>query len=178
MRTGICGCGCGQQVIAKGKGPIPKWLPGHTPATLCECGCGGEIVQKRTRKLARFLPGHTKRKLTTPRLPDLTSGNTRTAREQSRKLIDNSRCQMEHIGGCRGRIETHHKDKNPLNRELSNLMAVCRSHHRLLDAGTITPDSTEMPQWYEGRDGKRRYVHTNPGALEWKPRKLRRRRTK
>lgn len=170
MREAICKCGCGQKIIAKDKGPIPEWLPVHGPITICECGCGGEIRQIRSRRFARFLPGHTKGRpgMKRGRRPKLDSQSTRTARGQSRKLIDTSRCQMEHIGGCRGRIEVHHIDGNPLNRDLSNLMSVCRAHHGLLGSGTIAVDSTEMPEWYEGSDGKRRYVHTYPNAIGWK----------
>lgn len=173
MRIGICQCGCNQEIEAKDKGAIPKYLPGHGPATICACGCNGVVIQKYNKYTALFLPGHAAR----GRVPIWSikpdSENARTAREQSRKLIDTSKCQMEYIGGCKGKIETHHVDKNPLNRDLNNLMAVCASHHKLLDNGTIAPDSKEMPKWYEGPDGKRRYEHTYPKISEWKRRVFR-----
>lgn len=168
MRTGFCLCGCGQQIVAKSKGAIPKWLPGHGPTTICECGCGEKIIQKRTRRFSRFLPGHVHNKVYPYWVARPDSTNLRTAREQSRKSTDVGYCKMNHIGGCKGFIEVHHIDGNPLNRDASNLIPVCRAHHRLIENKTITLDSKEMPDWYDDSSGKRRYRHTYPNARAWK----------
>jgi hypothetical protein len=52
------------------------------------------------------------------------------SRYRSRKLIDNSICTK--CNKDYGRIEVHHIDENPFNNNLSNLISLCVSCHRLL----------------------------------------------
>lgn len=47
---------------------------------------------------------------------------------RARKTVDERVCQ---ICGSSQAIEIHHKDKNPLNNDPSNLAVVCQSHHKM-----------------------------------------------
>jgi len=86
------------------------------------------------------------------------SRNPNTGHKRALKIVgERSRCELERIGGCRGTIEVHHKDKDPGNNERTNLMVVCRAHHKMLDNGRLDPDRPVMPKFYVGSDGKRRY---------------------
>lgn len=54
------------------------------------------------------------------------------ARQKSRKILLRSGrpiiCKLN--GEHRGRIECHHRDENPFNMKLSNLVWICVGHHR------------------------------------------------
>lgn len=82
-----------------------------------------------------------------------------TTRARARLLVNTSGCRMGHLGYCLGRIEVHHKDKDPFNNSLDNLFPVCRVHHRLLDSGKITEASASMPR-FRVVGGRRRYAHS------------------
>jgi hypothetical protein len=58
-----------------------------------------------------------------------------------------------------GRIEVHHKDKDPGNNTDENLAALCIAHHQLVDLGRIDLAAPIMPPFYVDRSGKRRYIH-------------------
>jgi hypothetical protein len=85
---------------------------------------------------------------------DMSAGHNR-----ARKLKPRDRCELKHIGGCRGRIEIHHKDKNTENNADENLMALCITHHTLVELGRIDLAAPVMPPFYVDRSGKRRYLH-------------------
>lgn len=125
---------------------------------LCKCGCGQEVVQKRSGRVAHYIQGHQRRgKSNTWKLkPEST--NKRTLRWRAHDLIPIDTCAMAHIGGCSSkRIEVHHLDRNVCNNDISNLVAVCTTHHRLLENGRITLESKTMPKFYVDKSGKRRY---------------------
>ena len=69
-------------------------------------------------------------------------------------------CQWESIGGCSGPIQVAHVDGNFTNNNLSNLLALCTSHHKLMDHGRINPKNPVMPRFYTDAVGHRRYQHT------------------
>ncbi len=52
--------------------------------------------------------------------------------EICRALIEreNGLCQYRDESSCKGSLSLHHIDGNPENNELSNLMLLCRSHHK------------------------------------------------
>ena len=130
---------------------------------LCKCGCGQEVIQKRSGRTSYYLWGHAGRGKhnTWKARPD--SNNRRTLRWRAHSLISTDICAMGHIGACKGPIQVHHIDKDVMNNDLSNLVAVCVSHHRLLDNGRITLQSAVMPEYYVDGSGKRRY-RRNTGA--------------
>jgi hypothetical protein len=54
--------------------------------------------------------------------------------------------------------ECDHRDKDPGNNAVDNLMALCQSHHTLVDQGRIDLAEPVMPPFYIDLRGKRRYV--------------------
>lgn len=69
-------------------------------------------------------------------------------------------CEWAHIGGCKGLLEVAHLDGNAFNNDPGNLKKLCRSHHSLLDRGTvgkIDAATPVMPMFYVDSGGKRRY---------------------
>lgn len=123
----------------------------------CKCGCGEEVIQHNSRRTAVYIWLHHTRGQSHAWAMRPKSTNKRTLRWRARSLIPVDVCAMQHIGGCSERIQVHHIDKNVENNKLSNLVAVCVSHHRLLDLGRITLQSTKMPEFYIDTSGKRRY---------------------
>ena len=133
---------------------------------LCECGCGqpAPIATKHDPKMGyvkgeprRFVRGHNGSR-SGYRKPDVTSIWTGYAR--AKNAVDRTRCEVEHIGGCKGRIEVHHIDKNPLNNSRKNLAVLCRAHHILAENGRIDLGNPVMPAFYVDTAGNRRYAHT------------------
>ena len=51
----------------------------------------------------------------------------KTSRQRARHMLPQSSCEL---CGKNGYTEVHHKDKNPLNNDPSNLMRLCKSCHR------------------------------------------------
>lgn len=130
----------------------------------CLCGCGtavpSHVSGKRGRRRKGYVWGHNakgRRNLIRPE-----SQNERTLRDRARRMVEHDACAMRRIGGCKGEIEAHHVDKNWRNNSRRNVVAVCASHHRLLDNGRITLQSRQMPPFYVDGGGKRRYVKEIP----------------
>lgn len=54
------------------------------------------------------------------------------ARQRSRRRLLKAMplsCSQLQSGGCRGRVECHHRDENPHNDALANLVWLCKLHH-------------------------------------------------
>ena len=85
----------------------------------------------------------------------------RTCRWRARQLVgkDVQACAWRAIGHCRGPIHVAHVDQDFTNNDLSNLLALCASHHRLLDTGRIDPANPKTPEFYTDASGKRRYQY-------------------
>jgi hypothetical protein len=73
-------------------------------------------------------------------------------------MHDCGSCDLSGIGDCRGPIDVHHIDKNPINNDVVNRAALCRSHHQLVERGLIDLANPVMPPFVV-RGGKRRYLH-------------------
>jgi hypothetical protein len=87
------------------------------------------------------------------------SNSVRQARARARTVNPNEGCELEGIGGCKGILDRHHVDANPLNNAPSNVIVLCRSHHLLVEHGRIDLKKPIMPTFRVGRDGKRRYIY-------------------
>lgn len=126
----------------------------------CECGCGTEIpeVDKKGRPRSHVV-GHSNKGKSNWWLKKDATSNRRTLHEWARKAVGirASKCELELLGNCKGKIDVHHKDKNATNNDLENLLAVCRSHHRLVENGRIDISDPKMPSYYVDAGGKRRY---------------------
>src|SRR3989338_9848305 len=124
---------------------------------ICCCGCGEIIPESDSRNRPRsYARGHINRGKSNWWL---ITGNPmpRTSRERARKILDPKVCLWTSIGGCKGRIDTAHLDGNCMNNAPNNLLALCRSHHFLLDKGRIKLANPVMPRFYTDCSGKRRY---------------------
>lgn len=132
----------------------------------CACGCGASVsLRQHNGRWMRFVHGHNARvqhflpvRIGPRGWYKPESRNPNTGHERARKLKRRDACELARIGGCLGRVEVHHKDKDPGNNAPENLMAICQSHHTLLDAERIDPAAPVMPPFYVDRRGKRRYV--------------------
>lgn len=125
----------------------------------CDCGCGQEIPTKDDRGRARrFVSGHGNKNKSNVWKKKPESVNKRTGRYRARLLHDCSSCELIALGGCSGRIEIHHKDSCPTNNTEQNRIALCTSHHRLVENGRIDLAAPVMPQFVI-RGGKRRYLY-------------------
>jgi hypothetical protein len=140
---------------------------------ICACGCGATFMSRDAKgRLRRFCRGHWtrtpegQRRLTGAPRPSQRgqwkkpSAHWRTSRYRARTSIDHTQCAWESIGHCMGAIQVAHVDGDYTNNVASNLLALCNSHHRLLDNGKINPGNPAMPPFRVGRDGKRRYLGT------------------
>ncbi len=103
----------------------------------------------------KFINYHESRISRRPRWKDAVG--ERGSRKRARKLNKPIVCFLEDkIGHCQGRLEVHHKDKNDLNNAPENLCTLCRSHHHLVDAGTVSLENPVMPKYRIWR-GQRLY---------------------
>jgi hypothetical protein len=125
----------------------------------CACGCGTLIKNKdKKNRYRRFVWGHHLRLLDRScwkRKPnDITKWNCRTLcrRKLFSKVV--KECYFKHIGGCNGRIEVHHIDKNPKNNSLDNLKPFCQRHHVFIHKGYMNLNSTKNPKIYTYPNGK------------------------
>lgn len=123
----------------------------------CICGCREKINShdKRGRPV-KYKYGHNRRGLPSNIKPNSKSKST--GRYRAKKLVEIKECELFWSGSCKGRLEVHHKDKNPLNNNIENLSVLCCSHHRAIDKGLITYLNPIFPNFYTDRSGKRRYV--------------------
>lgn len=85
------------------------------------------------------------------------SKNSNTGYWRAKKIIPRDKCSLFHEVDCKGSIQIHHIDKNPLNNSKENLIAVCVAHHRFLESGKITIENPVLPEFYIDGSGKRRY---------------------
>jgi len=75
-----------------------------------------------------------------------------TNREQARRTYWNEHDRESYrCADCqrsrrqiRGRFEVHHKDGNPSNNDLSNLVGLCRLCHNLREEKTLSKDAAEV----------------------------------
>jgi hypothetical protein len=123
----------------------------------CQCGCGEQIpkINKRN-ELARFKRGHCK-----PRLYDFRSNTERQRRYQAMTImkikLNKNICEVNNKD-CKGRLETHHIDKNTHNNDISNLALLCITHHRLAEKRNLDINELKMLKLeYYISSGKRRY---------------------
>lgn len=136
----------------------------------CACGCGVLLTPRDNKnRPRRFLHGHWTRtpegqlKVTGAPHPSQRgkwrkpSDHWRTCRYRARTTTPHDACAWLSIGGCDGPIEVAHVDGRYTNNAPENLLALCASHHRLLDHGWIDPKAPVMPLFYVS-DGKRRYL--------------------
>lgn len=158
MRDGLCACGCGGRTpVATGtdrrrgqvKGQPLKFIFGHAnggDARRCKdeqrlvrsCViCGAEF---RLRKL-----GPEQRSTCSPRCMSLLLTRSRlkgealtpeSGRQRARRITPLVECQR---CGQRGKLEVHHRDRNPVNNDPSNLETLCvpchKAHHRMPPKG-------------------------------------------
>lgn len=88
----------------------------------------------------------------------------RASRDQARKSVEAkgpiTDCELQSLDHCKGFIEIHHKDGNPMNNDSKNLVNLCQTHHRLVENKKIDLDDPAMPEFHTDRSGKRRYRKT------------------
>ena len=104
----------------------------------------------------RFVQGHNQRGKENPAKRNPESRNKRTGRWRARLTVPANACSLAHIGGCSHRVEVHHIDGCTVNNSPSNLIALCTSHHRLVENGRIDLANPIMPRFVV-KGGKRRY---------------------
>ena len=124
----------------------------------CACGCGATLTDRDERGRARrfVIGGHAWRGRARPEKANPHSKSARTGRCRARKMTDTTRCALERIGGCSNRIEVHHIDGDPMNNAQDNRIALCGSHHRLVEHDRIDLAAPVMPRFFVS-SGKRRY---------------------
>jgi len=139
----------------------------------CACGCGERLTPFDERgRPRRFIYHHHARTMTEkPWKAKPDSENWRTGRGRAQEMTDTSRCELEQIGGCKGKIDVHHKNRDPMDNSVENRMALCRTHHRLVDLGRIDLANPAMPEFVI-RAGKRRYLYRYSATTRSEARKL------
>lgn len=129
---------------------------------ICICGCGLEIPWKPHHKYhpPSYYPEHQR---PFARLGKFKPGKVckSTCYTRSKMKHKSRGCSWKNIGHCKGRIDVCHLNGDIQNNEASNLISLCRSHHRLLDHGKINPGSPKMPRFYTDSGGKRRYAKSS-----------------
>lgn len=135
----------------------------------CACGCGKQIQRINPYGYVRkFARGHGVKNIPHPWMAERRGKNLflkktnaikiRATRWRAVKLVKADRCGLAIIGGCKGRFEINHIDKNPFNNALNNLIPLCQTHHKLTDNGRINLIKPSMPKFYVDGSGKRRYT--------------------
>lgn len=122
----------------------------------CKCGCDNFIYpfDKKGRP-KKYKLGHNRRGI--PSNIKLDSISINTGRYRAKLLIKREKCELLFTNQCKGRLEIHHKDKNPLNNNLDNLSVLCCSHHKSIEKELISYENPFYNFYYEDRSGKRRY---------------------
>lgn len=117
---------------------------------ICACGCGKEIFKNYSFYTPKFLRGHNSKGRKNEWSKKPMSLSSRTGHSRARKYLKES-CEL--LGThCKGPLQVHHKDKNPLNNNSKNLMTLCVAHHRFIER------YKNMPSYRVDKSGKRRYV--------------------
>ena len=141
----------------------------------CACGCGTQFkaLDNRNRR-RRYIKGHGTKGTIHPWMAERKGVLLRhlwkkkplwrVRHYRARKLAMRSECQLSPLGYCQGRVEVNHINKHTYDNRLKNLIALCRTHHRLMDLGKIDPYNPRMPRFYVDSGGTRRY-ETKEGKL-------------
>ena len=127
----------------------------------CRRGCGAVLPRFDARGRERqYANHHHMRGKVRPDRARPLSMNKRTGRWRARLMVkpEGMPCALEHIGGCgkAHHMEIHHRDGNQMNNAPENLVALCSSHHKLVERGRIDLANPVMPSFYVS-SGKRRY---------------------
>jgi hypothetical protein len=141
--------------------PFLPRLPREIPIMICACGCGS-ILTPRPYPV-RFIKGHRPNRRCN-HWAQKDAVKERTSHERANKLLFGvSRCELDFIGECKGKLHVAHVDGNPQNNALGNLLKLCNTHHRLLDNGKIDLNDPRMPEFYVSNgQPKRRYIYRKP----------------
>lgn len=112
----------------------------------CACGCGEQklvtIRKYKASKTGRFFMSIRHYRLWQAMT---RRHNKHTGRRMSRATIKRHNIPLRClVCGTKHRPEVHHKDRNPLNIMLSNLVVLCEDHHRQLHA----LDYVKPRRWY------------------------------
>lgn len=133
---------------------------------LCECGCGlpAPIARASNRRRGyrkgepkRFVRGHAMRGRRRPDLERSVASSESSGHHLAKKVQTSRSCRLATVGGCKGRIEVHHRDGDVFNNTRENLIPLCVAHHRLVGRGRIDLDAPRMPAFIVDGSGKRRY---------------------
>ena len=151
------------------------------PIIECACGCLETLLKFDNKGRVRsFIRGHYSRtdeyknKIALLERPPRKRGEEnwradgkhwRTARWRARSITDTSKCAWVSIGGCKGNIDAAHINGDFTDQSKENRLALCRSHHKLLDNGKIDYNRPEMPSFYTDKRGHRRYYHSSRRGL-------------
>lgn len=105
----------------------------------CECGCGELIHDRNKNGPIRYKHGHNhKGKCNYWSMKD--NIKTRQSRNRAMKILTAlgiNKCQIKNHD-CKGKLESHHIDKNPFNNDINNLVLLCQSHHELTHKRNIS----------------------------------------
>ena len=151
----------------------------------CACGCGSSLLPTDDRGRPRkFIHAHWSKANREAAHAHLERGlvainhgrgrfradgkHWRTARYRARSMTNHSCCSWLSIGYCKGKIQVAHVNGDYTNNDASNRLALCVSHHSLLDNGRINPNNPIMPPFYIDGSGKRRYPKDTPRKKESK----------
>jgi hypothetical protein len=125
---------------------------------LCACNCGNYLESRDDRGRPRIYLAHHhwrgRRRPTHERADANYTSKCETARNRTRDKVG---CELHRIGDCLGIIDVHHVDSDFTNNEPTNLMKLCRAHHRLVENGKIDLAHPVMLTFYVDASGKRRY---------------------
>ena len=119
-----CGCGCSQSLTNyDSKGRLRKFIRGHYSK-----------LHKDT--IAKHLVEYSRSNIGKTGLWTKEDIKVRASRYRALRILRKlgiTECQAKNEYYCKGKLEAHHIDKDPLNNEISNLNLLCRTHHKLAD---------------------------------------------
>lgn len=124
---------------------------------ICSCGCNEEFIPRTNKQRFKTLHNRFKKK---PESKKIFTGYWRAKELVSTK---NKKCELIFTNQCKGNLEIHHKDENPMNNDLSNLSILCRCHHKLIHNKTISYEKPKAKFRIDG-SGKRRYDRSSNAA--------------
>ena len=123
----------------------------------CGCGCGTDIPEKDDRGRRRsFVKNHHNKGKSNHWLIKHEKSRTSSHSFARTRVSQRDRCELEHIGHCKGNLQVAHLDQDPWNNDPANLKTLCASHHALYDRGRIDLTNPIMPPFYVDGGG-------NPG---------------
>lgn len=124
----------------------------------CACGCGTPLVQMYNNYKIKYIKEHRGRGQPRDYCKKPDSNKKFTGYWRAKNVIPiRNKCSFDFTFQCKGPIQIHHVDKNPMNNDISNLLVVCNSHHRMIHNKRITIENPYMPEFYTDKSGKRRY---------------------